>query len=297
MPLPNFVVIGVPKAGTTSTQRNMSQHPQVFAAWEPRFLHYAGHAIDPGEEDRRRFRIKTVEEYEAVFADGAGKKALGDSSPSYLMYPEPSIAGIRRYVPEAKFIAVFRHPADRGYSDFVMHVGQGQEPCRTYPEAIRAELEGRRRDSDQWRHYFRYGFYAGRVRKFLDAFPRGRFLFLLYDDLVRDPAGFMRTIFQFLDVDPEFVPNMEERYKVGHWPRHFELHHLLNSKKGPVRWMGGILGRRRFKTVMSRVNVRNLGKPPRLDPAFRRELTDRYREDILQLQELIGRDLSAWLAV
>jgi hypothetical protein len=296
MALPSFVVIGVPKAGTTSLQRHMSRHPEVFAAWEPRFLHYAGLAINPGEEDRRKFRIKTLEAYEAIFAKHAGKKVLGDSSPSYLMYPEPSIAGIGKHVPDAKMIAVYRHPADRGYSDYVMQVSLGQEPCRQYRDAIRAEQEGRLRDSGQWRHYYRYGFYAEPTRKFLDAFPRERFLFLLYDDLVRNPAEYIRTVFKFLEVGTGFLPDMEERYKVGRWPKHFRLHHLLNSKAGPVRWTEKIVSRPVFSKIMRRVNVRNLGKPPKLDPELRRELTGRYREDILKLQDLIRRDLSGWLA-
>jgi hypothetical protein len=295
--LPNFVLIGVPKAGTTSLQQHMSKHPEVFAAWEPRFLHYAGLTMDPGEEDRREFRIKTLEEYEAVFAAHAGKKALGDSSPSYLMYPEPSISGIRQYVPKAKFIAIFRHPADRGYSDYVMQVGLGQEPCRQYADALRAEQEGRQRDNSQWRHYFRFGFYAAQTRKFLDAFPRGQFLFLLYDDLVRDSQGLLRLIFQYLEVDPGIIPDMGKRFKVGRWPKHFRLHNLLNSKRGPVRWTERILSRKVHRKIMHWLNAKNLGRPPALDPQLRRELTGRYREDILKLQDLIGRDLSGWLAV
>lgn len=296
MTLPNFVLIGVPKAGTTSLQQYLSQHPQVFVAHEPRFLHYAGQAADSEPADLRVFRITTLEAYEAIFAQYARRKALGDCSPSYLMYPEPSIAGIRQLVPGAKFIAIYRQPADRGYSDYVMQVGMGQEPCRQYADAIRAEQAGVLRDNGQWRRYFRNGFYAEPTRKFLDAFPRGRFLFLLYDDLVRDPAGLVRSIFQFLEVDPGFIPDMEKRSKVGRWPKHFRLHNLLNSKRLPVRSMEKILSRRIYKRMMSWVNARNMGKPPALDPELRRELTKQYLDDILKLQDLIGQDLSGWLA-
>jgi hypothetical protein len=296
MTLPNFVLIGVPKSGTTSLQKDMSQHPDVFAAWEPRFLHYAGQAIDPGLEDRRKFPVTTLEGYEAIFAAHAHCKALGDSSPSYLMYPSPAIAGIRKYVPEAKFIAIFRQPADRGYSEYVHQVSRGHEPCRQYADAIRAEQAGRLRGEGQWRQYYRRGFYTGPTRKFLDAFPRGRFLFLLYDDLLRDSAGLMRSIFQFLEVDPGFIPDMEKRFRVGRWPKHFRLHNFLNSGRGPIRWTESILGRPRYRKIMSWVNAHNLSRPPALDPQLRRELTDQYREDILKLQDLIGRDLSGWLA-
>ena len=208
--------------------------------------------------DRRKFRITTLEEYEAVFSAYSHCTALVDSSPSYLMYPEPSIAGIRKYVPEAKFIAIFRHPIDRGYSEYVMQVALGQEPIRRYADAIDAERAGHLRDTGQWRQYFRRGFYTAPTRKFLAAFPRGQFLFLLYDDLVRDPAGLIRSVFQFLEVDPEFIPNMEKRRKVGQWPKHFGIHSLLNSKRGPVRWMERIMPRGLFMKIIRRVNARNL---------------------------------------
>jgi hypothetical protein len=295
--LPNFVVIGVPKAGTSSLQQHISLHPQAFAAWEPRFLHFAGQAIAPGLEERRAFRIKSLAEYEAVFAMHAQCKALGDSSPSYMMYPDPSIEGIRQYVPDAKFIAIFRQPADRGYSEYVHQVMRGQEPCRQYADALRAEQAGRVRDEGQWRQYFQRGFYSVPTRKFLDAFPRERFLFLLFDDLVCDPAGLLRSIFQFLKIDPEFLPDLEKRYRVGRWPKHFRLHTFLNSRRSPARWVERILPHRTYMNILSRINGRNLGKPPTLDPQLRRELTNRYREDILKLQDLIGRDLSGWLAV
>jgi hypothetical protein len=295
MALPNFVLIGVPKAGTSSIREYLIQHPQVYAAWEPRFLHFAGQAIAPGLVDNRTFRITSLEAYEALFDPYADRKALGDSTPSYLMYPDPSIAGIKKYVPGANFIAIFRQPADRGYSEYVMQVSQGQEPCRTFAQAIRAEKAGWKRDNGQWRQYFRRGFYSNTTRKFLEAFPRERFLFLLYDDLVRDPRSLIRSIFEFLDVDPEFAPDMENRYRVGRWPKHFRLHSLLTSRRGPVRWTEKILSRRLYKKIIRRLNTVALGNPPRLDPELRRELTTQYREDILIFQDMIGRDLSRWL--
>jgi hypothetical protein len=293
--LPNFILIGVPKAGTTSLEEYLCQHPDVFVAWEPRFLHFAGQQIDPGAEERRSFRITSLAAYEALFSEHTQCKALGDDSPSYLMYPEPSIAGIRRYTPEAKFIAIYRHPADRGYSEYLMNAKQGQEPFAKYAEAIRAERAGRPRDDGRRRQYFQRGFYTAPTKKFLEAFPRERFLFLLYDDLLRDPAALMKSVFRFLGVDPEFVPDTRKRFRVSRWPKYYRLHHFLNSKRSPVNRHEKVFPRRIRDAVVARVNAANLKKPPPLDAGLRRELTLQYREDILELQTVIGKDLSGWL--
>jgi hypothetical protein len=299
MALPNGLVIGVAKAGTTSLYYYLGQHPDVAVSRmrEPRFLHYAGSLRKPEAVLVDPFPITSLEEYQAQFAGCDRYKARVDITPTYLMHPEQSILGIQEYVPDAKLIAIYRQPADRGYSSYLMRVRMGDETMPTFAEALQAEEDGKPRLNGLRRTYFDRGLYARRTRAFLDAFPRERFLFLLYDDLVADPAAVLREVFRFLEVDEGFRPDFTRRYNAGSWPRSLRAHRVLTSpnafKKRIVRLAPESLRR----IMVQWLHILNQEKPPRLDPELRTELTLRYKEDILALQAMIDRDLSGWLEV
>jgi len=296
MAFPNVVLLGVGKAGTTSIYYYAAQHPQVGVSKirEPKFLLYAGHLQNPIRHAVPHFRIRTVGEYEALYADCKDRRARLDISPTYLMFPDQTIHGIRRYVPEAKLVAIFRQPADRGYSNYVMHVRMGDEHLLNFADALQAEKDGLRREGGNVRSYFNRGFYYARTKRFLDEFPRERFLFLLYDDLVGDPQGFFGRLFGFMDVDPGFSPDRSRRHNPGAWPRRIAWHHLVTSMNPLKRKLAQLVPASVRMPLRQALRKGNLTAAPTLDPELRRRLTREYRDDILRLQDLIGRDLSAW---
>jgi hypothetical protein len=298
MALPNVLLLGVGKAGTTSMYHYVRQHPQaaVSSIREPKFLMYAGHLQIPIRGKTPPFKVLTREAYEALYSGYEDRMARMDISPSYFVFPEQSILGIRQYVPEAKMIVIYRQPADRGYSNYLMHVRMGDEPLATYAEALEAEQAGLPRTRGQIRTYFDRGLYLQRTKRFLESFPREKFLFMLYDDLVADQNKFLEEIFTFLGIQPGFRPDTSRRHNAGAWPRSLLVHRLVTSmnpvKKSLVRRLPP--GFR--KSLERKIHAVNLNTPPKLDRELRRELTRKYREDILGLQDLLGRDLSPWMA-
>jgi hypothetical protein len=297
MALSNFLIIGVAKAGTTSLYHYLGQHPDIATSRtrEPNYLIYYGHLMDPIIGPLPKFRVRTIEEYEALYSGKENRRARGDISPTYIVYPKQTIAGIRKYVPEAKIIVIYRQPADRGYSNYLMYVRKGTEPLLSYAEALAAETAGRPRIGGRQRTYFNRGFYREHTEKFLQAFPRERFLFLLYDDLIRDPTGLLRSIFLFLDVDAAFAPDTSKRHNAALWPRNLLAHRVVTStnpiKKNLMRLIPDVPR----KAIWDWIYSFSFRQPPKLDPELRRDLTLRYRDDIRGLQDLIGRDLSGWL--
>ncbi len=262
---------------------------------EPKFLLYAGHRMSPIPGKTPHFHVTTVEAYAALFSDCEDRPARGEVTPTYIMYPEQTIYGIRKYVPDARMIAVFRQPVDRAYSNYLMHVRNGNETLASFPEALRAEAAGKMRTDGRPRSYLGRGFYLERTKKFLQAFPRERFLFLIYDDLVKDPALFLQSIFRFLGVCESFIPDFHMRYNAGAWPRSRLANRFIKSSNPGKKILMRLIPDPVRKAFAARFHAINLRTPPPLDPALRRELTGKYREDILGLQELIGRDLSHWL--
>ena len=122
MTLPNFLIIGAAKAGTTSLYRYLEQHPDVFMSEfkEPRFFALENDPLDyRGPNDpAAHCEYKTLEAYETLFAGVRNERAAGEASTLYL-YHEDAAERIRHYVPDMKMIAVLRHPVEQAYSNLL----------------------------------------------------------------------------------------------------------------------------------------------------------------------------------
>ena len=302
MTMPNFFIIGAQKAGTTSLYHYLKQHPQVYMSpvKEPFFFN---HEIDPnGKVLKERFggpgrprkpRFANLDEYRALFEGVRDEKAIGEASVLYICVPGTA-ERIKRYAPEAKAIAILRNPADRAYSAFLYNIRIGAEPVNDFGRALREEED---RIRHNWAYVFRYrsrGLYYAQLKRYYEVFGSERVGTWLYEDLKDDPVGVSQSVFRFLGVDDAFVPDTSSRYNPASVPKG-ELARII------IRFMNATLPVVR-KILPSARKVRPLisgriltDESPPIDPEIRRELIEGYREDILKLQELIGRDLSAWL--
>lgn len=299
MAMPNFLIIGFEKAGTTSVYNYLKQHPQIFVSptKETNFFIYEGQnpEILPYLPEGLPV-VKSLTAYRALFEDVCEHKAIGEASPLYLADPRAA-KRIRHYIPEAKLIAILRDPAERAYSAYWMRVRDGRE-TRSFEQAVEEELAGRLDDSVdvERRHYVRWGHYAQHLKAYLSSFDRSQLAIHLFDDLKADPEGFMRTLFRFLEVDEAFTPDTSVRYNASGVPRAKFLQPLFGKSaltRTLKRALPGPLGRH-AASIQEAWRSRELAKPP-LPSALRRKLVAGYRSDILELQGIIGRDLSAWL--
>jgi hypothetical protein len=301
MTMPNFFIIGVQKAGTTSLYHYLDQHPQIYMSpvKEPFFFNHEitsdGKLVKrrvggPGRQQEPKFA--NIEEYRALFRGVKGETAIGEASTSYIYHPGTP-ERIKRYVSEARSIALLRNPADRAYSAFLNAVRGGREPVNDFAQALREEEDGIR---DNWSYVFRYragGLYYERLKRYYEVFGRKRVEVWLYEDLRDDPTGVTQGVFRFLEVDDAFGPDTSSRYNLGSAPKGEAMRALIrmmNTKFPIIRKIIPPESRVR-KAVQKRI----LTEPPPIDPEIRKGLIKGYREDILKLQELIGRDLSHWL--
>ncbi len=300
--MPNFFVVGAQKAGTTSLYHYLSQHPNVFMSpvKEPFFFNHhispTGRVIKerfggPGRHARPKFA--DLGEYLGLFSGVGGETAVGEASVLYLCVPGTA-ERIERHAPGSRAVAILRDPADRAYSAFKYARRLGVEPL---PDFSRALGEEERRVRENWAWVFRYrmrGLYHEQISRYLRVFGPERVGVWLYEDLMEDPVGVARGVFRFLGVDDSFAPDASSRHNPASVPRGEAARmaiKLMNTTLPAVR-----------KVVPSAYKVRHLanrriltGESPPLDPEVRAELVEGYREDVLRLENLIGRDLSAWL--
>jgi len=135
--------------------------------------------------------------------------------------------------------------------------------------------------------------YHEALRRYFDVFPRERIFVFLFDDLKADQAALVRDIYRFLGADDGFVPDFGTPHNVGGMPASMLLERVLTNdslRRAVDPWIP-----QRAADWARRTRTRNLRRAPRLPSELGKELRERFREDIGQTAELIGRDLSFWL--
>jgi hypothetical protein len=276
MTLPNFLIIGAGRSGTTSLYHYLRQHPDIFMSPVKETNYYT----DAGQvTDGRAVRSRC--EYEQLFAGVNGERAIGEATPRYLN-AVTSIERIRDDLQGVRLIATMRQPADRGFSSYLQRFMNSRE-TRPAEEVLQPG-----------NHVFETGRYHPQLRRYFAAFPREQFKVILFDDLIARPQETVRGLYRFLAVDPEFAVDTRIRHNASASPRfvgltcHFNSVARVTADLAP-HWLRG----KGFATHLRRPLLR---KPDPMPPHLRQRLTDQYRDDIISTGELIGRDLSHWLA-
>ena len=275
MTLPNFLIIGAAKAGTTSLYEHFRAHPEIFMPRlkEARFFSYDGRG------GKVKFPVQTLAEYEALFDGVRGEKAVGEATPHYLTFPEAA-GRIRALLPEAKLVASLRNPVDRSYSIYQMNQRNlARNAGVTYARAMQTDRS--LQDS-----------YSAHLERFFALFPREQIRIILLDDLEAKPEATLAGLFAFLGVDPGFTPDLSRVANPGGTPRIKLLHDLLAN--GKLIAASRKVMPEAMVAPLKALRARNLRRSTLPGPD-RRAATAFFRDDILRTQDLIGRDLSHWL--
>lgn len=295
--LPNFLIIGASKSGTTTLYDVLRQHPQIYLSFAKEIQFFSHDEY---------FEKGLVWYAETFFKNAARFPARGDASTHYLFWSEKVTPRIKESLGRnpLKFIAIFREPSQRAYS-WYWHMRREGKESLSFEEALNAEEE---RYAAHWKElishgmqrygYYRGGCYATQLDAFLETFPQENFLFLLQEDLKMDFPKTISSILAFLEVDQvELNPANSNPAAVS---RNRRLQNFLIRPSGPLRHLIRIFTHRlphqiryRLKMGALELNLREEAYPP-IDPLTESNLRQRYREEIIRLEKLINRDLSHW---
>ncbi|PIE73877.1 MAG: sulfotransferase [Deltaproteobacteria bacterium] len=292
---PNFFIVGAHKAGTTSLYAYLRQHPQVFMPErikEP--CYFRG---DPGSFEPGPPQLEKESFYWELFKDAKGCKAIGEASTDYFYYSRKSALNIKEHDPRAKIIIILRNPIERAYSNYIWALKEGAESEKSFRQALDLEENRRKKGMGSVWHYKSKGFYASSVRDYLNIFNASQVKVILFEDLKNDANSVCQELFNFLGVD-SFCPDTSTVYNVSGVAKIASLQRALNRPSGVMK-LGYLLPaklRKQARSVVRRFNTQNdRARWPQLENDDFAYLLDLYRNDILELQEVIGRDLSAWL--
>ena len=195
--LPNFLIIGAQKSGTSWLHAMLRQHPDVFMPEAE--LHFF---------DKRHHFERGVAWYERHFADAGGHAAIGEKTPDYLWANGQGVEGhlpdvhrnLHAVVPDARLIVVLRNPVERAVSA-VLHLLRTRRVSPIH--SLDDLLVGRGRDLVRGHGVIEYGFYCEQLEAYLELFDRDRMLVLFFEEDVRDdPASTLRRVCAFLGIDP-----------------------------------------------------------------------------------------------
>ncbi len=227
--------------------------------------------------------------YERFFPAGqAGYRAVGEVTPDYL-YEEPCPARIRDTIPYVKLIVILRNPADRAYSHYRLVSRDGicsqafEEVAYGEATAIGREIIDR-------------GFYSRFVERYLRLFDRNRFLFLVFEKVVKDLEATKSLLASFLDVDTRLFPENAGREKINpvRMPKARKAYAF--AKRSAER-----LRRLDIDWLVNFAKGLNIGRlfgvarePATLGEDIRSHLTELYRRDIERLESMLQLDLSDW---
>jgi len=300
MPLPNFLIVGPPKCGTTSLYQYLNQHPEVFFSEykEPNYFALAGEKLPkPGPVPPEIMyqliysrSIMDFDKYQAAFTDAGEDKAIGDASVRYL-YFEKAPERIQETIPDVKMIAILREPVSRLYSHYCMNVQYQVEPLGL-EEAIMAEDERVAADWGWDWHYVRIGRYAEQLKRYFKLFAPGQLKVFLHDDFIADPGKMFREVCDHIGIDATFEPDISGRGKVAYRGRNLALDRWLHWPSKTRRGLQKLLPGKASAAVMKGLKEWNRAEVPKLDPELRATLGKKYFEkDLPELADLLGREI------
>jgi hypothetical protein len=276
--LPNFLIIGAPKAGTSSLYAYLRAHPEVFMPEEKELDFFVA------ELNWQRGRPW----YESQFETAGEASAIGEASPRYSY--DPVFSGvperIASLIPEAKLIYLVRHPIDRIRSHYVHKTLDGSEK-KPAAEAIRHDPA-----------YLATTRYGHQIERFLEVFPRERLLVVRAEDLRDDRWAVMSRVLRFLEVDATWKSEVVE-----------EEFHRSDVKQVAKPWARRLaatpIGRKVRKALPDRALeafrpslTRSMkGQKPdelQFDDALQSWILDELKDDLHRLQRNAGADFDLW---
>ena len=271
---PNFLIPGAGLSGTTTLYDYLKQHPEIFLS-DPKEPNFFSNYYELGEKWYLQ-NFKSTNPYSAV----------GEASTQYFV-SKFAPKRIHAFNPKFKFIFILRNPIERAFSSYKYDI-QFLGESRTFEEIITKNAK-----------YITDGMYYTHISRFLKYFSKKMMFFIIFEKFVKDEFKYLKKLCEFLNVDPKFqfdsdfidknpsrMPISTGLQKINN--RFFNSHPSENIFLRALKF--------NLRININRINhMHNRRDFPKMKEITRRYLINYYKNETLNLEDLINKDLSNWL--
>ena len=286
--IPNFLVIGAQKSGTTWLYDRLRRHPDIFMP-KVKEVHFFNRR-DSNLRPRRNYEKHDLGWYRDHFRRRSGERAVGEATPLYLC-DKAAPGRIRNRLPDVKLIACLRYPTDRAYSHYWMARGK-EHTEKSFQEIVR----------DRDPRFIARGHYGEQIERYLSLFDRRNLLVLIHEELFSHPAQTLNRISDFLGVDDTFFRDQSwiaEKVNRSSEVRSRAVHRMIGTV---AKWMRDHWGSRQVLDLVKWTGMARLIKEANTEPReyppmsrdLRAELDEYYDPTIQRVEEILGRCVEAW---
>jgi len=276
---PDFIGLGAQRSGTSWIYSCLYEHPEIYSPIKE--IHFFS---------RERNWPKGYSWYENIFVGAKKNQKVGEFSTSYLANKETPQRIYQQY-PDAKLMVVLRDPVERAFSNYVNDIMAGTIKAST--PFIEALVE---RDE-----YIINGMYATHLRNYLKFFSRDNILVLIHEDIKKDPAAFMKKIYQFIGASDNFTPSsLNKKVNIGRVPRFVWLDRSFVHISKAMRLLGmhkiwWLIKKKGLAGKILAINTKTDKKVASgLSDSDRQKLRDVFRGEVRDLESIVGYKIDSW---
>jgi hypothetical protein len=292
---PNFFIIGAQRAGSTTIHNALKAHPEIFMSdiKEPQYFvaqmlleKAQSNAVNRAEYEiyLTKGKYRTPEAYFSLFHISVGFKIIGESS-HYIYRPETASI-IYKECPNSKILISVRNPIDRFFSEYQLAKRTGNYFKRFedyYLENVNSV--GGKNKLDK-------GFYANKIRHFIDVFGMENVKVIIFDDFKKHPQETLKAVLQWLGVNHNLelpIVNVQ----LGGTIKNKYLAYFMKHK-GINKMLKGLIANVNFRHNLRQMVYKKAVKPEKIDFKTWQELLVFYESEIADLELLLNKSLNSW---
>lgn len=287
--LPNFLIVGAQKTGTTSLFDILNQHSQIYLP-QQKEIHFFD--VDESYAKGKSF-------YSSFFSEAGNAIAVGEASPSYLFLPNVPERIFETLGSSVKIIIVLRNPADRAFSQYKMLAAMGHEK-RGLDEVLQYNLEQIRKalNFDKRTSYLDRGMYAFQIENYFRVFPKENIrVYLFEEDFLDNRKQMIYDLQAFLGVETENISTYIKAipYSIS---KSEEMNKVLNTAHPLNQFFKRLIPSKKLRVFLkyhlNQINSKNAFENLDIEPWREKLIQEVFIDDIKKTEKLIGRKLSRW---